>query len=188
MDLSVLRWPFCGLPLLPLHSSDPTYRIHARDTQVPYQFTCHEAYRFRLRATRDLLSNRIAFVWARVETPCPSTPSPIPTPARWPTGILPSGEVCRVMRYFGAAAERAWGRDRMGSAAALIGLQPCDSFHCLLGVSPGAGDDSVGSREWWLHWRWWLAFMWRILLFISVGGMGGRGRWWCGPYPRTCHS
>lgn len=27
MDLSVLRWPFCGLPPLPLHYSDPTCRI-----------------------------------------------------------------------------------------------------------------------------------------------------------------
>jgi hypothetical protein len=38
------HWPFCGLPvLLPLHYSDPTYRI-TRDTQFPYLFTCYEAY------------------------------------------------------------------------------------------------------------------------------------------------
>jgi hypothetical protein len=48
--------------------------------------------------------------------------------------------------------ERARGRGRMESAAALIGSQLCDVFIACLGCREGAGDNWVGSRErWWLY-------------------------------------
>lgn len=48
MDLSVLRWPLCGLPVY----SDPTYRI-TRDTQFPINSLVTKLI-FGQRATRDL--------------------------------------------------------------------------------------------------------------------------------------
>lgn len=101
MDLSVLRWPFCGLFLY----SDPTYRI-TRDTQFPINSLVTKLI-FRQRAIRDLLSNRIVFVWARVV--CQSTSSP--TPARWLKGFRQVGKCTRVMRYFGTAARSARGEE-----------------------------------------------------------------------------
>jgi hypothetical protein len=64
----------------------------------------------------------------------------------------------------------------MESAAVLIESQPCDVFiACLvLRVSPGAGDNWVGSHEWWwLHWV--VAGIHVATSFLSFcWGMGGK--------------
>lgn len=96
---------------------------------------------FRPRATRDLLSKRIAFAWTRVGT--------LPVDIFSHTGALahgfpPSGEVYPSHAIFWCGSrERAGGRG-MESAAGLIGSQPCD-IHCLLGASQGTGDNWVDS-------------------------------------------
>jgi hypothetical protein len=89
MDLCVHAGHFVGLPRC-FHSITPTYRItrethitreahitrkahitrEAHSHSIPYQFTVMKLIIQAERHT-DLLSNRIAFVWTRVETPCP---------------------------------------------------------------------------------------------------------------------
>ena len=80
MDLSVLRWPFCGLTLLPLHYSNPDISYHARYS-IPYQFTCHEAY-YSDRAPHAIFYRNASHLPGQGLEPCLWTFSP--TPARWP--------------------------------------------------------------------------------------------------------
>lgn len=165
--------------LLGLHYSDPTYRI-SRDTQFLINSPVTKPIIQVARHTRSFIkSHRI----------CLDKWTFSPTPARWHTGFFQVGKCTRVMRYIGAAAESARGRgrrNRMESAAALIGSQPCDVFIACLGCRQGqvtiglilvngSGGTSGGG------WRSCGDFFSFFLLGMREGGR-------CGPYPRTCHS
>jgi hypothetical protein len=79
-------------------------------------------------------------------------------------GILPSGEVYPSHAVFWCCRkERAQGRGRMESAAALIGSQPCDVFIACLGCREG--QVTIG------------------LVLVSGGGRTSRGGWHsCGDF------
>jgi hypothetical protein len=171
----LLRWPSCGLTLLPLHYSDPTYRI-TRDTQFPIPVT--KLIIQAARHTRSFIkSHRICL--DKGWNPCPWSASP--TPARWPTGFCQLGKCTRVMRYFGAIAESAHGEEeketRMESAAALIGSQPCDVFIAFLVYCQGQVTiglvlvNSGGCTS-----GWWLALHVATSFLSFCWGWGGRRR------------
>src|SRR5258707_39952 len=135
--VSVLRWPFCGLPLLPLHFISPTRRIVSRARHsILNSLSIHpsQSSLFRPRATRDLLSNRIAFGQTRVSPPLARRTS-YPTPARWLHGILPSGEAYPSHAIFWCGRARAGKRKKQnGVGCCADWITTVGRFHCFAWV------------------------------------------------------
>jgi len=133
-------------------SITPTRHIVSRETLNSLSIHLSRSL-FRPRAIRDLLSNCIAFVWTLDKGWNPARGPFLPhrragprVSAKWGSVPESCGILVRQPRARGEEEER----NRMKSAAALIGSQPCDVF--IARASQGTGDNWVGSREWrWLH-------------------------------------